>query len=266
MDELYDDAVDKVFTAPNKDVPWHDSDNRAFVYWYNSLLMSLCERAMGEAAYGQIHDSTSGFGVDTLISNYLTSCVFDSDENWIFRKVMGALDGEDGAFTWDGVVDTGFTIPSDNYSDLQAPVLYPVWQQHACPNWTPATDPAECWSTSEDCESDVWKATMRVSRHNMDALIKSLNSQTDASEKIVPWIVNVDYTVNLDSGFDCTTFTQTKAHTREMLAMLRARDIREFILWDGGVDTAAWNDFDDLVHQVWMYDLDSTTAVNMEVG
>ena len=52
-----------------------------------------------------------------------------------------------------------------------------------------------------------------------------------------------------------------EAEMRQMLAMLRSRGLREFMLWDSGnLQPDDWDDMADVIDQVWLYVVDACST------
>lgn len=211
---------------------WAAATNKPWANWYESLCWDMCDAAMEAACYTPIHNS---WGTGVLCSNFKTSVRVDEDNE--YHDV-----------SWHGGSDWGFVRPWCENADTQAPPLYPPWVNHL--------------EGSEDINiaADRWAATMRLHRANIDALINSLTGG-DTPDEITPWLQNVGESIEVRRNPSSIYHTVTKDEMREMLSMLRVRQLNEFLVWGDGSESQ-WDDFADVIDQVWMWDIDSATVVS----
>jgi len=199
---------------------WAHTANRDWVNWYEGVCLTIADGAMKAACYDPIHRAWP----TARCSNYGTSLRIDPP--YINRADLDWCGWGWCDVRWQGA------------GDLQAVVLYPVESAH---QWRGET---------------IWQATMRVHRQNVDALIKSLDGGRDPGE-ITPWLYNIGEAKKTKRlGPDrWATHRVSKADMRQMLAMLRGRGIREFLIWnDKGPTERDWDDLADVIDQVWLYD------------
>jgi hypothetical protein len=199
---------------------WAHHANHDWVNWYECICLTVADGAMKAACYDPIHRAWP----TARCSNYGTSLRIKPP--YVHRAELGWSAAGWWNVRWQGA------------GDLQAVVLYPPESAHQRRGET------------------FWQATMRLHRQNVDVLIKSLDDGRDPGE-ITPWLYNIGEVKNTKRlGPDrWATHRVSKADMRQMLAMLRGRRIREFIIWnDKGPTERDWDDLADVIDQVWLYD------------
>ncbi|MBT8487166.1 MAG: hypothetical protein KJO43_16435 [Phycisphaerae bacterium] len=205
---------------------WQTPGNRRWSVWYAGVCMQAADAAMNDSAYRRIRAAWP----TCMSSNYRTS-----------SRTDGAGDPPRVIIPRGGSSHRWFTYHHRAFGDLQAPELYWVHPSHR-----------------QAGESAVTSA-VREARQNVDALIHSFGGP---HLNITPWIelVGDEYTAWN------TPMVVPPALNREMLAMLRRRGIREFILWSNDStqrNASSWNAFVMLADQVWSTSL---TGVEVERG
>ncbi len=220
---------------------WKHGDNQAWSKWYMSLAITSGDAALGEAAYKKIRSAWSGVAKS---SNYQSSSRVDG--LGLPPRLITNRHGQ-GA-TW-------FKYAFKGSGDLQAPVLYPAHVAH----YNPAIDASH------------EQASVRVLRGNIESMVNSFGGGHE--DEITPWIaVSGQKWMEVDKNGNCTGpdtdyHHVTKDYTRRILTMLRGKNINEFGAWCGHPDQSCeapvaddWDDFADVIDQVWDSDLSSFTV------
>jgi len=267
MEDIWDDSG---LDWPDPTEDWNHEDNQPWANWWTNTFWRIMEGAMEAACYVPIHAEWSG----TKCSNWLTSCNIDSSHNYI------------PCGRWAGQNDW-LDIHWENTADLQAPVLYPAGWDHL------------------DSGDHTWDVTMELAQHNVDACIFSQTTYApseitpwlmpvgatvgteylpkgtgsdeceDCDDTYQEGMQSYDCSPPSSSGLECDDeinddyvvwyYTITEANLREMLLMLRSRDLCEFVFWGSDADDVqnGWTKTANVIDQVWMYtitDADATTG------
>jgi len=218
---------------PYPDDGWEHEEHQRWACWYESRIREFCDAAVNAACYAKVRQAWPR----ALCSNYDTSLRIRDGKG--FYKPRNEYGGRD----WVELVWWGM-------GDLQAPVCYPFHKKH---------------QHQEEGET-IWEATFRTVRRNINVLIDSLGKGDDPDE-IVPRLSNIGQPVCC-GGNDY--YSMEKQDMRQMLAMLRARRIKEFIVWNGhqgGHQTVEdWEHLADVINQAWMYDIKTIRVRGQQGG
>jgi hypothetical protein len=178
------------------------------------------EGALNQAAYSRIRAVWSG----CHNSNYYTS-----------QSTDGATD-ESGVRGIINLFGSGATFPKSWFrasADLGSPVLYSVSPQHL--------DNLECRVSNSS--NDEWNAALRVHRLNLDACIFSFGGGHEHALAPSMPLPGVAFTA---PSYHLLTADQD----RELLALVRSKDIRELVLWSDPL-TGPNSDHSSQLYTVW---------------
>jgi hypothetical protein len=192
-----------------------DTENQEWTLWYARIACQAMDAAMGEAAYSQISDQSTGWP-GCLSGNTRVSCRTDGqgDPPRVYT------------FRGNGVAATWYHPYWQGSADLQSPMLYQPHSDHYLPG--------------EDCVD----TTLRIARANLDACIQSFGG--GHADEMAPWIPNIGWTYS-----DCDW---SKDDARRMVAMLRAKGVGEMVIYENPEDPSDandWSHWPSLIVQVW---------------
>lgn len=231
------------------------SENQNFTQWYFPITLQAVDGALNEAVYETIRARSKEWP-GCKSSNYITSARTDGQSGRVI--INPTLEGSD-----DGVPPRWNRHAWKGAADLQAITLYPLHRSH-----------------TEGGES-YWDACMRVFRSDLDSCINSFGGEH--ADEMSPWISRNGATWGVlncspgctsctyasscsTSAMPCPEYTVTIDDTRRLLALLRSKDVREILVFDENTcdptPAEGWADFDDLVTQVWKYDLSTASIVD----
>lgn len=244
LEEMFDEST--LWNDPNDPADALDYNSSDWMLHSDNLLMSswligigyqILDGAMDDTAYSLIKGEWAG----CKTSNYLTSCRFDGDNGYYYTSEYSA-----------GTFNPPLLLHWQGSADLQAPYFYIVDDDHMIGG------------------ESLWDASMRVHASNLDGLIRSFGGNKQG--EITPWISVVNQQFTIDS----TTYTINEADTRRLLALLRSRDIGEFIAFNNDVgsptgpvdcnDESAWNLFLAAVDGVWETAISGASVVTGTTG
>lgn len=273
----YESLRDALFASRDEGV--NHEDNRPYFLWYMRLCQAARDYAMFDAAYVPIRQHWPAPLTPPLVSNY-------GDAN---------TDGQRDSFGW--YTTGGYTLdpasfnptaanecirghintrphgdrylpehldangdyrslwlvrPGVTSADFSAPYLYTYYSEHSSGNLNYYLPPGPLGTPPES----LWDASLRNHRHWIESI---LNSAGGAPAAITPWVAMVGTTTEKTHQDPPPPYAITAEDCRRQLAMLRAKDIRELLLWwDSSTGQAQdWDHYQRIVDQVYTPSLDS---------
>lgn len=212
-------------------------DNKPFSRWYIGVGLQTLDAAMNEAAYSPIKTQWPS----CKTSNYESSCSFDGVSGRYYQNPWGTS----GTLFIPG-------LKWEGSADFQSPYFYNV--------------SADYHSGTES----VWDTSMRINLMNLEAMIDSGTGGN--SDDIVPWVPVVNQKITTDG----TAHNVSELDVRRLLALLRSRDIGEFIAFNndpGGSspdtdcsDDLSWTLFAKVVDGVWGATVSGASVVQGSTG
>jgi len=263
MAELYADAVDLYGWDPEVDLEdalflnqGQDQDNRPYFLWYYGVCQRARDAAMKEVAYDVI---SSYFENDTpKVSNYGDAATNDDPGTfgWYSRPDYSAsypwplipdrhsinarpIESRAGAqyiigdLQWSGHQSVWLMEEGTASGDFSAPQLYTFDYPHLGANYY----------TAGPADESLWDASLRNHRHWIESILNSGKTP----EQISPWVPMV-----LANTHKVLEYTVTAEDVRRQLAMLRAKNIGEILVWWNPDSLSPdWHDYARTVQQVY---------------
>jgi len=290
MADLYADAIDMYdwpdealthSSALDPNVGPSDDANKHYFIWYWNICARALDAAMNEVAYEVIN---SHFPNDTpLVSNYEDinadgePAIFGwhsapdyTQATWPYGVVPQrawfngtTVGGGAGAQYLRVHVETSpnwlnwSTFPGTTAADFSSPALYTyVFGDPEVPPGEIESNQTyshrgynyylPSWSTGDESSWEaLWDCSLRNQRHNVESILNS--GSTPA--QITPWIAHIGTN---PSAKGKEPHYITAEDTRRQLAMLRAKNIGEILVWAHPEHSnAAWADYFKVVQQVY---------------
>lgn len=257
----------------------HESSN-PYIPFHNGYVMNEYASLMRSVIDGTLHkafiDGKAGHSDwdDTLISNYNTSTWYNYDYPAPGTGGFGVRkQGFNGStYGWESRSSFGS-------GDAHAPVLYSADISH----WTEDEDitvsctqtaPSSCHVTDlctlEDSHYDMW---IRMNRVKLDHMLFTMNAESSAPDIAIPYLPRAGSLIGNTSLNQCTSTYSANASedfARDVMALAKAKGIREGVLWGNETVAATANDdFNqtaDIMDQVWNMNLSYVQRYNSETG
>lgn len=255
--------------------PYNDPCNSDWGYppmlgRYGDMLTSARDGLI-EASFGKAIKNAWGSGV--LWSNYSTSGWYVDSYPRIGKDIRGARHWSQRANPRYGFSQaTGF-----GSSDMHAMVLYPPHPDHAydacpdvpggCPGGVAPETHALAWLR----DARMWLDHSIFSFDEVDAI-----GYQDSPKHFAPWVTAVGTYVSYPSGGSYSL--TTKENVRNIVALCKSRGVNELVFWadpnswcsqwsgntcvqhNGTAANAAWRSTNDVLSQVYDYELASVTV------
>jgi hypothetical protein len=276
MYELWDEhGYTNPTTLPNS-IAWWDTStypqNSIWYEWYFGLSSQIAEAALEQTLFQPMRIAYPGLKCSNYGSTTTTNGVGDN-----YIRPPHWPGGFNPANSTDRIMQPHWTASGD----LQAPLLHPVWFNHADKfeveelgyNYTAydANGPHN-WP-----DKLCWDTTLDDAYHNLWAIFNTQDAQGDIDpSEVTPWI----RAVGIGHTFYSKTHPVTqkiydkkiridKDQFRQMLTLLRGHNIQEMQLYcpdpddhsASDITDAEWDDMDAATRQVWKYEPDVAAKI-----
>jgi hypothetical protein len=226
-------------SGPNYDILGCDKWDRLF-FWkrFDQVHYATIDGAF--AAMFQLGTANHPTWADVTISNYRSSAWHNENYPSISRYGQGAR----GPYTgWHAMSMLGST-------GAQSPVLYPVSEYHRDVD-TDLQDTST--SPPVPLEAEYTDASLRLARMRLDHAIFTLGDQdTTAPSLIIPWL--------------CRPVYAGEEYARDVMALVKAKGIREAIWWGNESGSSAFNKTWKVTDGVWNLNLTEVRAIRHDGG